>query len=803
MATLKDQFLRKIAVESARILAIVVTPGLLGSIYRAFYEDGAFGIVSLQLALYALLISVCFERTPFTGRTRMQALALIALAVGVGALFRNQSVFAGLAFGWLAGIYLSTVLPRSLRFIVPVLLSFAISLGAWLLEWEQLSSALSFAFTFGGFQVGAIRVFDGIQALSERRRIEAEQALSDLQSEFKRRDLVSTVADIAFSEYHYDSQLLYGDATLNKRMGLAPDHQTISLEKFSERVHPDDLSKVASIVIDGASQPEGWHCVLRHRFRQDDGQWHHMRVMGENVLRDGRMVWIGASVDMTEEVESSTTAQDLTDRIELISGAGGVGLVEFFPDTRTFVCNAEISSRLGLEPSSSEQPIELFWAHQTPETRAGFQLPSSSESVGKAASFTHAFYHANGELRHYRVARVGRELNGRWSHLGFSIDITDEVNAQKRVTDQMMQLSKEQSQKEQMYAVIAHELRTPAASLKMLIEAAEGNKDEVDVELLLSTADQLLGVVDTLGVVAQPDRLVESSKTGVLVTDLVTAQVAMLKPQARKSGMELSIELAGCKPKRVNLHPQPIKQLLSNLVKNALVHSGGTAVVVSAKCRDEGAKQITEICVQDNGRGIPDAQTARLFNPYERGDSSGEGSGLGLFVCREIALSLGGDLVYEDAPDGGARFRFTLSAETDSDAPAQQPESDADKSVWEGLHVLIAEDNLTIRLLTQNILEKKGAQVTAAEDGAKALALCEQHSFDLILSDIFMPNMDGYEFVAGARKLGFKHPIVGLTAATIGEETDKMLASGADLVLSKPVNLEALTEFVSSADFSN
>jgi CheY-like chemotaxis protein len=111
---------------------------------------------------------------------------------------------------------------------------------------------------------------------------------------------------------------------------------------------------------------------------------------------------------------------------------------------------------------------------------------------------------------------------------------------------------------------------------------------------------------------------------------------------------------------------------------------------------------------------------------------------------------------------------------------------------------LLAEDNPTIQMLTKRMLEQRGANLVVANNGEEALLKVQEQSFDLILSDIFMPKMNGYKLVESIREQGIQTPVIGLTAATIGEETDKMLAAGANAVLSKPVNIQDLTNLVAS-----
>lgn len=348
----------------------------------------------------------------------------------------------------------------------------------------------------------------------------------------------------------------------------------------------------------------------------------------------------------------------------------------------------------------------------------------------------------------------------------------------------------------EMYAVIGHELRTPTAVLKMLLSDVAQDQDarQIDTKLLTSTVDQLLGVIETLRSVAQPERMHEAAKEQVVLTDLISSQLQMLTPLGKRYGVKLNSELSQLSGRTIEMRVQLLRQLLSNLTKNAIVHSGATEVTVGAEGKVEGTLKSVSIWVEDNGSGIAEAEQERLFSAYERGNSEAEGTGLGLYISRQIANSLGGELLYEPASSGGARFVLRFVTDVSSGTSNREVEAGS----LEGKRVLLAEDNLTIQMLTRRILEKRGATVEIANNAKEALALYEHSAFDLVISDIFMPGGNGYELVAALRSNGCDLPIVGLTAATIGEETERMLGVGANVVLSKPINVDKLLEFLAS-----
>ena len=168
------------------------------------------------------------------------------------------------------------------------------------------------------------------------------------------------------------------------------------------------------------------------------------------------------------------------------------------------------------------------------------------------------------------------------------------------------------------------------------------------------------------------------------------------------------------------------------------------------------------------------------------------GSGLGLYITSELAKVAKGDLVYSDAPMGGARFTYTFVMRT----ALPQKVAPADPSFGlEGLQILLAEDDVLIGTLTQKQLGAAGAQVTWAKNGQEALDLFQHDSFDVVVTDLMMPVLDGLGLIKALRAdVGGDLPVIAVTAAVIGEETDALLKEGASDVISKPISADKLSE---------
>ena len=173
------------------------------------------------------------------------------------------------------------------------------------------------------------------------------------------------------------------------------------------------------------------------------------------------------------------------------------------------------------------------------------------------------------------------------------------------------------------------------------------------------------------------------------------------------------------------------------------------------------------------------------------------GTGLGLSVCRDIAELMGAELKYAASPMGGAQFSLEWEAElapSNLDARVDDPLDEL--KVLRPLSVLLVEDDIGLLQMTASLLSAECGRLRIAKNGLQALSILDNASVDLVLTDIFMPQMNGIELVKQMRAKGHTQPVIGLTAATLGQETAELLEAGASAVLNKPVEARELAKVV-------
>jgi len=368
-------------------------------------------------------------------------------------------------------------------------------------------------------------------------------------------------------------------------------------------------------------------------------------------------------------------------------------------------------------------------------------------------------------------------------------------------------LELEQDRQKQMFAVISHEIRTPAASLNMLIKnKGVTAQDPSDAEKMTEISDHLVSVLNDLRFVIKPEQAKVADETAVKLFITIDKIASSLSVLLEQKGQVIKTVSEGRLPDVLQFNVQVIRQIVTNLVKNASIHSGATEIVLRVGANQQDDQQwAVAIAVEDNGRGIAASDQQKLFKAFSRGSTNADGTGLGLYIAREYANQLGGDLQYRLRDGGGSVFELCFVAKQARLIEASEDNTELSATIA-GKQILVAEDNKTIQMVTQIILQKAGATVVLADDGAEALALVQESltRFDLVLTDIMMPNMNGYELTHQLRALGFTKPIIGVTAAVIGEESAQLLKMGADQVIEKPMDLSKLNAIyaacVQSAD---
>jgi two-component system, sensor histidine kinase len=279
------------------------------------------------------------------------------------------------------------------------------------------------------------------------------------------------------------------------------------------------------------------------------------------------------------------------------------------------------------------------------------------------------------------------------------------------------------------------------------------------------------------------------------LSQLIAGIVSLLGTTARGKGLQLESSLSSAIPAWVNGDPNRIRQILLNLGGNAVKFTERGSVRITASHRDlDGDGVELRIEVSDSGIGIPLQVQNNLFSPFTQADNSVSrkygGTGLGLAISRQLCAAMGGAIGVDSEPGRGSTFWFTVQcrrgqAPMVASAPTQPAIECADRQ----LKILVAEDNLMIRTLIAKLLKKRGHVADMVVNGKEAVAAVGQKTYDLVLMDMQMPEMDGVSATSKIRGLTGEArlvPIIALTGNALVGQRESCLTAGMNDYLSKP-----------------
>jgi len=335
-------------------------------------------------------------------------------------------------------------------------------------------------------------------------------------------------------------------------------------------------------------------------------------------------------------------------------------------------------------------------------------------------------------------------------------------------------------------AQMSHELRTPLNAIIGLglaeARVATGPSQERLRTIVASARGLAVVLDDVLDLSAITAGRVSITPEPTDLRLALKATVAVFAPEAEQAGGRLTLFLHPDIPPHVLLDAQRLRQCLANLLSNALKHAQSSAVEVSAR-HDNGQLIID---VADNGRGVPAQISQTLFEPFQRGTTTTPGLGLGLAISQSLARQMGGDLSHDHA-EPGARFRLVVAA------PVTLPPPERATVDLTGRCILVVDDIATNRLVASSLVQALGAKVVEADGGPEALRLIASGGIDLVLLDMAMPGMDGFETFhllrAGPEP---SVPVVAMTAAAMADQRAAILTAGLDGFVAKPLLPEQL-----------
>ena len=382
-------------------------------------------------------------------------------------------------------------------------------------------------------------------------------------------------------------------------------------------------------------------------------------------------------------------------------------------------------------------------------------------------------------------------------------DITDQ-----KMLEQSLHRAKESAEaanrcRGEFLANMSHEIRTPMAAIIGHADILKDHLRDPDnlqvVETIRRNGSFLLNIINDILDLSKIDAgKLEVEKQPVRPDAVIGDVRSLMDVRASEKELPLKVEFCGPIPEIIQTDPVRLRQILLNLVGNAIKFTDDGEVRLSI--RYDEPSSLLNFDVSDTGIGIPEEKLCDLFEPFVQADNTSTrsfgGTGLGLAICKRLAEALGGEVVVESELGRGSQFTLTLAAGhtgrlVEPNLNVQPIAETKQQELRIGAKVLVVDDRRDIRYLAQHFIEKAGGEVVTATNGREAVDLVMSDAgrdVDLIVMDMQMPVLDGYEAATELRRRGCGTPIIALTANAMKSDRDECLAAGCTDYTTKPLD---------------
>jgi len=666
---------------------------------------------------------------------------------------------------------------------------------------------LSTCVEFDGVKYGISHVRD----ISDRRR--ADVQLKESEARFQRA--IAGSRD-GLWDWDIETSAVWFSPRYKEQLGhSANDPFPPHVETWSEKVHPDDLERVMAAVQQHLIGVAPYDIEYRMRISSGEYRWFH--VKGQAFWDDDGLAvrMAGSMSDVTDQRRAQETLELRERRLQFLIEHTPAAVAMFDRDMRYIRHSRKWLTDYGLDEATliGRSHYDVF-----PDLPERWKQIHRDGVAGQIQSCQEDCF----------VREDGSEVWLEWAihpwtdddgEIGGIVMFTN-VITQRKQTERALEQARRHAEaanlaKSEFLANMSHEIRTPLTAIMGFTELVKDRqRDAETVELcttIVRNGEHLLELINDILDLSK----VEAGRVELQLEACSPAAIARdigqtLKVRADQKWLGLSVDVSADVPARCRIDVRRLRQILINLVGNAIKFTAQGAVAIQLRQVADAAGRWLEFAVTDTGIGIPADKLSLLFEPFSQIDSSPTraqgGTGLGLCISRRLARMCGGDIAVISAAGAGSTFTVRLpmvpvTAEPENLA-AVIPSlpgtlgTKSHESPAEVARILIAEDSPDNRRLLDFVLRKAGLVPAFVENGQQLVerlsTAAATDDFDLVLVDMQMPVMDGYTAVRTLRERGCRLPLIALTANAMEGDCRKCLEAGCDEYLTKPIDRAAL-----------
>ena len=647
-------------------------------------------------------------------------------------------------------------------------------------------------------------------------------------------------------EWNKDCQITKWSKRAEKIFGWRADEvEGVSFFDF-RFIYEEDLEKIQEVVasLKAGSQIFG---TAKNRNYTKDGSvvycsWHNSSFPRGD---DSRFVVTSLVLDETESFLNTELLKRQNERLEFTLAAAEMGIWDVDLSNGNVVWLGCMEKLMGYLPGEFSGTLEAALKFISPEF-GDFKSPLA---ICKSVQATGGNFEKTVRVSSPSISSSGlgsgrdsgRCSGERWVSIkghvsydssgnpqrisGTAVDVTEIRKNEEELISAKLGADHANALKSAFLANMSHEIRTPLGVIlgfsELLADAELASDERVEFAGTISRNGRHLSrlIDDILDLSKVEAGRLEIFRTEVDVETIIAEIFENHSDRATEKNVKLHLDISQDVPTQISTDIVRFKQIVSNLVGNALKFTADGEIRLTVTSQVVDQKLMLKVVVLDTGIGISAEGQQNLFEPFVQADRAQTrkfgGTGLGLALSRKLARALGGDIILsQSVPDHGSTFEFTHLAMM-SAAPAETLRrktvlSDArigvglrcelkEQIVHEPLHgirILLAEDTPDNQILMDRMIRKRGAQITIAGDGEEVVLMALSGDYDVVLMDIQMPKIDGYEATRRLREAGYSKPIVALTAHAMKGESHRCIEAGCNVHLSKPVRPDELVETI-------